>query len=54
MIKTLVTNEEAAMDFTIPEAYNINEMIENLKVKKEITDRHKTINKIISKNDMDK
>ena len=54
IITSIVTNEEAAMDFQLPEKYNIQEVIDHIKINKEVTERHKLINEIISRIDVEK
>lgn len=54
ILSSIGTSEEESMSFEIPENYNVDVMINGLKVKKEVTEIHKTINSIITRIDRQK
>ena len=54
ILSLIVVNEEEAMSFEIPASYNMDKMLDGLRMKKELTERQRNINKIIAGMDREK
>ncbi|WAR09810.1 PIF1-like protein [Mya arenaria] len=49
IIASIISIEAEAIEFEIPEQFNITTVIENMKYEKEVTENHKCINEILDK-----